>query len=285
MIIDFRLRPPFKSYLGLHLFATGGSGDPRFLSPFTCEPAPSKVHGSIDMFMQEMDEAGVTKGVIMGRMGGPAYGAVSNDDIYELYNMYPDRFYMFGGVNLNDVPAALDEIDRVVELGFKGVAVEGGWNEPPMYPDDKRIYPIYEKCQKLDIIVSLTASLYLGPDLSYIDPIRVQHIASDFSKLIIVIPHGGWPYAMEYVALGMMYNNLWFAPDFYVYLPGIPGANLYVEAANSYLANRFLYASSYPSRPLKLTVENFTSLDFRPDVLEKAMWKNAHWLLEERKKK
>ena len=143
--------------------------------------------------------------------------------------------------------------------------------------------PIYEKCQELDIIVSITSSLYLGPDLTYIEPARVQHIAADFPNLLIVLPHGGWPYTLEYLGLGLMYNNLWFMPDFYVYLPGIPGADLYVEAANSYLANRFLYASSFPSIPLKLALEYFTRLPFRPDVLENALYRNAKWILEERK--
>jgi len=73
-------------------------------------------------------------------------------------------------------------------------------------------------------------------------------------------------------------------PDFYVYLPGVPGADLYVQAANSYLGNRFLFATSFPSIPLKLAVEYFTRLPFKPEVLEKALYKNADWILEERHK-
>ena len=48
------------------------------------------------------------------------------------------------------------------------------------------------------------------------------------------------------------------------------------------MADRFLFASSYPERPLKQTVEEFNNLPFRPDVLEKALFKNAQWILGDR---
>jgi predicted TIM-barrel fold metal-dependent hydrolase len=45
------------------------------------------------------------------------------------------------------------------------------------------------------------------------------------------------------------------------------------------MADRFLFSSSYPERPLKQTVEEFKQLSFTPDVLEKALYKNAEWIL------
>ena len=254
MIIDFRIRPPFKSYLSL--FPLYESGPPpkdwRHVSAFSynCEPAPSKVQKSIELFITEMDEAGITEAVIMGRQAGPRFGAVPNDEIAELSKLYPGRFHMFGGVNLNDVPAAVEEIERIVEMGFKGIGIDGGWNDPPMYIDDKSLYPIYEKCQELDIILSLSLSIFLGPELTYIEPVRLQRIAADFPNLLIVVPHAGWPYIMEYLGIAFMHANVWLMPDFYVFIPGMPGASHYVEAANFYLADRFLFATSYPSRPL-----------------------------------
>ena len=52
--------------------------------------------------------------------------------------------------------------------------------------------------------------------------------------------------------------------------------------SEDYKADRFLFASSYPERPLKQTVEEFNNLPFRPDVLEKALFKNAQWILGDR---
>ena len=286
MIIDFRIRPPFKSFLSLSMYRPSGPRkDSRHVSPFTwdCGPVPSAEQQSIELLISEMNDAGVDQAVVMGRQAGPKYGFVLNDDIAELGRRYPGRFHLFGGVSLNDVPAAVAEVERVVgELGFKGIAVDGGWSDPPVYIDDERFYPIFEKCQSLGAILSLSMSIFLGPDLSYVEPVRLQHIAASFPDLLIVVPHAGWPYVMEFLGVAFMHPNVWLAPDFYVYIPGMPGAGQYVEAANFYMADRFLFASSYPERPLKQTVEEFKQLPFRPDVLEKALYKNAQWILGNR---
>jgi uncharacterized protein len=288
MVIDFRIRPPYKSFLSLSMYRSGSPPkDSRHVSPFTweCGPVPSAEKRSIELLVSEMDEAGIGQAVVMGRQAGPKYGFVSNDDVAELGRLYPGRFHLFGGVSLNDVPAAVAEVERVVgRMGFKGIAVDGGWSDPPVYPDDKRFYPIYAKCQELGAILSLSMSIFLGPDLSYVEPMRLQHIAADFPDLLIVVPHAGWPYVMEFLGVAFMYRNVWLAPDFYVYIPGMPGASQYVEAANFFMRDRFLFASSYPERPLKQTVEEFKRLPFRPEVLEKALYKNAEWILGKREK-
>lgn len=293
MIIDFAVRPPYKGFLSLvPSFRSGPPPkDSRHVSPwaYDCEPAPSKVQGSMELFISEMDEAGISQAVVNheGGRSDPRYGsvfAVSNDDIAELGELYPGRFHLFGGIDLNDVPAAVAEVERVVgEMGFKGITVNAGWSDPPVYVDDKRFYPIYDKCQELDAILSLTHSIFMGPDLSYVEPIRLQHIAADFPDLLIVVPHGGWPHVMEFLGIAFMYPNVWLAPDFYVFRPGIPGATHYIEAANFYLADRFLFSSVYPSRPLKQSVEEFKQLPLRPEVLERALYKNAAWILGDRK--
>jgi predicted TIM-barrel fold metal-dependent hydrolase len=48
-----------------------------------------------------------------------------------------------------------------------------------------------------------------------------------------------------------------------------------VNAANHYLSDRILYASSYPVRPLKQSVDEFERFSYEPGVLENLMAKNA----------
>jgi hypothetical protein len=242
----------------------------------------------MELFMAEMDEIGISQAVVNHEGGrsnpklGPVF-AVSNDEIAELGALYPGRFHLFGGIDLYDIPAGVAEVERVVgEMGFKGITVNAGWHDPPFYVDDQRFYPIYEKCQELGAILSLTFSIFMGPDLSYVQPIRLQHIAADFPNLLIVVPHGGWPYVMEFLGIAFMYPNVWLAPDFYMFREGIPGATHYIEAANFYLADRLLFSSVYPSRPLKQSVEEFKRLPLRPEVMEKALCKNAQWILGDR---
>ena len=288
MIIDFAVRPPYKGFLSLFpIYKSPPSPKSwRHVSPWSyeCEPAPSKVQQSMELFITEMDEAGIGQAVLIGRQTNSSlFGAVSNDDLAELNQLYPGRFHAIGGVDLTDIPSAVAEVERVVgELGFKGITVHPGWYEPPMVADDERFYPIYEKCQELDAILAVTFSLFMGPDLEYVTPVRLQRIAAAFPDLLIVVAHGGWPYVMEFLGVAFMHPNVWLAPDFYVFRDGLPGASHFVEAANFYLADRFLFSSVYPSRPLKQSVEEFKQLPLRPDVMEKALYKNAEWILGDR---
>ncbi|RZN38778.1 MAG: hypothetical protein EFT35_04295 [Methanophagales archaeon ANME-1-THS] len=54
-----------------------------------------------------------------------------------------------------------------------------------------------------------------------------------------------------------------------------PGAQDWVDAANYYLGDRILYASSYPVRPLKQSLEEFSRFSYKPEVRENLLWKNA----------
>ena len=61
MLIDFRVRPPFKSHMETCVFNGGPiPGDPVKQSIFDIgkERVPSKEARSIEMFMEEMDATG-----------------------------------------------------------------------------------------------------------------------------------------------------------------------------------------------------------------------------------
>ena len=268
MIIDFRVRPPYKSFLKSWIFRERPKNpDPATISPLYIglPPYRSFEERSMSAFMDEMDEAGIDKAVIMGRQSAPAYGSVPNEEVAELVQQYPDRFLAFGGVNGSDLDVALREIDRIVDWGFRGVAMDNGWSDPPLYDDDEKLFPIYEKCDKRGLILSLTASIFIGPDLTYSMPVHIQRVAKAFPNLKINIPHGSWPWTTEICAVAFQCKNVYLAPDFYFHIPNTPGAEQYLRAANYYLQHRLLYASSYPVRPLKQSVEQFKAVAFEED--------------------
>jgi predicted TIM-barrel fold metal-dependent hydrolase len=279
MIIDARVRPPYGSFQQV-LASTPGARPPVKRSPLVSgyERPPSMVQKSLELFIEEMDDASVDKGVLVGRQAG--YRIVSNDDIAALRDLYPDRFPVaLAGINGSDVAAAVQEIERTIkEMGFKGIALDPGWCDPPLYVDDERIYPIYAKCAELGGVLYLTCSLMQGPDISYAEPFRIQRVANDFPTLKIIVVHGAFPFIHE--MLGVMIanaqlGNLWILPDFFQFIPGFPGAQDWVDAANHYLGDRVLYASSYPVRPLKQSLEEFGRFSYKPEVLENLLWKNA----------
>ncbi|RPJ52449.1 MAG: hypothetical protein EHJ95_04030, partial [Methanobacteriota archaeon] len=70
-------------------------------------------------------------------------------------------------------------------------------------------------------------------------------------------------------------GNLWVVPDFFQFIPGFPGAMDWVAAANHFLGDRILYASSYPVRPLQQSLDEFRRFSYGPGVLENLLAKNA----------
>ena len=153
MVIDFRIRPPYKGFMNLGIVRNWQSvpDDPRKMRPTGFErlPVPSMEHASVDMLVDEMKAAGITKGVLHGRHTGNArYGDVSNAEVNELLLRYPGLFVALAGISPN-APDALEEIEHCVrDWGFKGVALDPGWCSPAMYATDPKIEPILDLCQQ-----------------------------------------------------------------------------------------------------------------------------------------
>ena len=70
-------------------------------------------------------------------------------------------------------------------------------------------------------------------------------------------------------------GNLWVLPDFFQFIPGFAGAQDWIDAANHYFGDRMLYASSYPVRPLKQSLEEFGRFSYESDVLENLQARNV----------
>jgi hypothetical protein len=64
-----------------------------------------------------------------------------------------------------------------------------------------------------------------------------------------------------------------------MYLIKMPGASMFVEAANGVLKDRILFGSSYPFIPVKEAVRYYSTVGFHDDVLPRVMGANALRLL------
>jgi predicted TIM-barrel fold metal-dependent hydrolase len=275
MIIDFRIRPPFKGFLSMVMFANPDRRD-RFTRQLGFEPAPSASQQSVPMLLEEMDAAGVGMGVVVGRNAG-MLGSVSNDDVAEFVSQHPGRFVAVASIDPSNRKAAVAEIDRRMAAGFKAINIEpGAWREP-MHTDDRRLYPIYAHCEDRGIPLIMMTGGQAGPDISYTSPERIDRVLADFPTLKIVSSHGNWPWVTEILHVAFRRPNLYLSPD--MYLANLPGMNDYVQAADGFLADRFLYASSYPFCGVKLYADWFGKLPIRPENREKVMYRNAAALL------
>lgn len=273
MIIDFRLRPPARGFLNLSLFRDV-QRSARMSRCFGMEQAPSTARCSPELLLQEMDAAGISYGVVPGRRAYEFLGGVPNEDICAILEDYPNRFIGVAGIDPSDKSQAIDEIDRFVVNGpLRGVGMEPGLLPVPMYPNDRRIYPIYEKCEAEGIPLLLMAGGGNGPDASYSHPMVIDQIAADFPNLTIINTHGGYPWVTEILFVAYRRPNLYICPDMYLF--NQPGWQDYVTAANFALQDRFLFGTAYPFIPLEAGVEHFKKLPFKPEVLPKVLYQNA----------
>lgn len=276
MIIDFRMRPPARGFLNIGVY-DNVERTARLTECFSLKQAPSVTQKSPELMLQEMDAAGVTLGVIPGRIGH-FKGSISNDDIIKLLDDFPGRFVGTAGLDASQKEESLDEIERTVLNGpLKGVCLEPGALANPLYADDPGIYPIYETCEKHGIPVILMLGGRAGPDITYSDPKIINRIAADFPKTNFIISHGGWPWVQQILGVCFFQKNIYLCPDMYLF--NCSGVADYVMAANNFLQDRFLYGSAYPLMPIVDCARHFQTL-FKPEVLPKLLWKNAAKVLK-----
>lgn len=275
MIIDFRLRPPVGGFLDTLMYSAGERRD-GFTRTVGFEPSPAAQKQSMDLLLQEMDAAKIDRGVVVGRLAG-VLGSVSNEDVRKIVAAHPDRFIGAASIDPTDRKKACGTIDRAVEDGFKLINIEPGSYPVPMHADDRRLYPIYAHCEDMGVPVIMMVGGTAGPDLSYSDPIRTDRVLADFPKLNVVVAHGGWPWVNEILHLGFRRQNLWLSPD--MYFSRMPGWEEYVKAADGFLSDRMLYASSFPFCPVRGYKEWFEKLPIKEENLKKVMGANARRLL------
>lgn len=235
----------------------------------------------MSLMFEEMDTAGIKWGVAMGRHSAEPLGTIPNDEIRDVIEKYPDRFVSFAGIDVRkSEDEMVKEIDRCLRWhGFVGVSIEPGASNPPLKANDKKLYPLYETCQARNVPISVSLSnllcVMVGAPVEFSSPLPLYDVARDFPKLDIVISHAAWPWIFESIGLAFACHNIYVSPDLYMVGVNMPGASEYINAANSFLADRLLFGTAYPSRPLIESVQAFDKWSFAPGVKEKVMGKNA----------
>jgi predicted TIM-barrel fold metal-dependent hydrolase len=272
---DFRVRPPYKGFLSMVMYAQPARRN-GFTRNLKFEPSEAAEKQSVDLMIDEMKQASVEKALVVGRNSG-MLGSIDNAEVSEFIAKNPKSFVGAASIDATDRKKAVQEIDAAIKAGFKAINIEPGAYAQPMFTDDRRLYPIYAHCDDCKIPVIMMTGGNAGPNLHYTNPALLDTVLADFPTLKIVCSHGNWPWVTEILHVAFRRSNLYVSPD--MYLPNMPGSDDYVKAADGFLADRFLYASSFPFCPIKGYAEWFSRLPIRPESMEKVAYKNAMTLL------
>lgn len=282
MIIDFRMTPPQNEWLTLE--EAQRIMPDSYLKGYlgTYSGAGEMFRVTTDDLIRSMNQAGVDAAVLQAEWAIGDYRK-QNDAVHRLVRAHPDKF-IAGYLCVN--PLEDDDMVKVVEKevkerDFKGVNIQG-WAYR-LKPNDKRLYPVYAKCQELGIPVTIHASINFTVDrtMDYSRPIYIDEVACDFPGLTIVANHGGWPWVTEMVAVAWKHPNVYIeigavSPK-YIGTTGTGWEPLMVYG-NSLLQDRVLFATD-DMLPPKRCIEELKALPLKETVKEKWLGGNAARLL------
>ena len=247
----------------------------------------SRLPKSVGQLLDEMDEAGVARAVILGQDAhatpNPAFKnyTLRNDEVAGLAARSKDRLVPFAGVDPNSGKDAVRELKRAATaLGMKGLKVHGSANS--VFLNDRRLmYPIYDYCQENGLpILFHTGTTGLGDcEIRYSKTELLDEVCQSFPDLKVVIAHFGWPWPEVALAIALRNPNVFIDVSGWKprYVP--PGVLPYL---NGILQDRFLFGTDYPMLRQKEWMDDFrANLEpkLRPGVSQKLLSSNAKRLL------
>lgn len=272
--IDLRARPPAGEFLQQRMFTSPGAMAAK-LRQRGYDIPPSVERRSLPLFFDEMARAGIDTAVLAARAPNDLIGGTSNESVAELVRAHPDRFLGVGSLRLTPGDAEAD-LSTCLTLGFVGVTVEPGVANPPMHADDPDLYPIYEQIGHTGLPAFVSGG-DANPDISYAFPAALDRVARDFPDLAVVSVHGGWPFVTETLGVAWRRPNFWVMPD--LYWANLPGKSDYTTAANGFLIDRMLFATSYPAVNMEQHVTALKATGLSPTAWQAVSTHNPRRLL------
>lgn len=234
---------------------------------------------NLDAIVQDLDRLGVEFAVITGRDCETTYGSPANNpSLEEFTKAYPKKFFGFFGLDPHKGMKGIYALEKAVkENGMRGAAVDPYLAK--IYPNDAKYYPIYSKCCELNIPIVFTtgpATLVPGAVMDHVAPRYIDFVARDFPELKIVISHGGYPWVNEAIFVAQRNANVYIdLSEYELY----PQAEAYVQAMNSIITDKVLFASAHPFVELKDAIEVYNKLPLTPEARQKVMYDNAKKVL------
>lgn len=154
-------------------------------------------------------EAGLVEMMCVSALEGGYYPTLadvqrSNDLVYRLMRRSPDRVVGFAYVNPAHGDAALDELRRCVEMGFRGVKL---W--VATLCDDPRVNPVVEQAIAHNLPLLVHCWVKTTGNLPFEStPMHLGRLAGRFPEAQFIMAHlgGDWEYGLKVAA---EHSNIW----------------------------------------------------------------------------
>lgn len=202
-----------------------------------------------DELIASMDIAGVSVSVILNISWTTHELCVeTNDYILESISRYPERLVGFCSVQLHSPEAALEEIERCVRGGIKGIGELRLDIQLLDMGDEQLINPLVDTIKKHKLIMLIHTSEPVGhsyPGKGTFTPEMLYPFIADNPEIAIVCSHwgGGLPFYALMPEVERAISNIYFdtAASPFLYYPQI-----YEQAVQLIGADKILFGSDYP---------------------------------------
>lgn len=162
--------------------------------------------GTISSTRERQVEFGVTLSVIQQIATKPSQQITVNN--WAAANQ-KDGLLFFGSVH-PDAEDALQELERIRQIGLKGVKFHPDYQE--FFVGEERLAPIYAKLEALGLPLLFHAGRDpLSPDVVHAPPKQIAAVAKAFPKLTVIAAHlGGMERSDEVEKYLVGLPNVWF---------------------------------------------------------------------------
>jgi len=244
--------------------------------------SPEAKLATADELLASMDEEGIDISVI-ANYGWTTHELCveTNDYILESIARYPERLVGFCTVQPQSLQAALDEIERCVRGGIRGV----GEMRPDMQlldlGDEEVMNPFVEVITKHNLVLLTHASEPVGhqyPGKGAVTPELLYPFITSYPDLILVCAHwgGGLPFYALMPEVKEAMSNVFFdtAASPFLYSPQI-----YNQVIQLVGADKILFGSDYPLLAQSRLLKEIRSLDLPEETKGLILSGNAQKLL------
>ncbi len=234
------------------------------------------VLASPENLLQFMDKQGIDYVVALAETNTLVTGVSINDRVAE-FCRGSERLIPFANINPYVTFNQVGELERcVTKLGVKGLKLYPTYQH--FYPNDNKLFPIYERAQELSIPVMIHtgSSVFPGSLMKYGDPLFLDEIAVFFPRLKIIQSHAG---------RGFWYDRAFFLAglheNVYMDITGLPPQNLlkyFPDLERN--GDKIIFGSDWPGIiDIKKNVAAILELPISKSTKAKILGNNAATLL------
>lgn len=237
-VLDFHTHPYMPQFLapGTREFVKGVSSALREHGHKLADPR---------YFADTLKQQGVERAVVLPEHCPATSGNVRTEDVLEWCGAAADVLIPFASIdpNTDDSPAEL--LQRYIDHGARGLKLYPSYQF--FYPDERRMYPIYEVCQaaRIPLLLHIGSSVIPGTRIKYCDPIHLDDVAANFPALSIVMAHGGRGFWYDECSfLASHFDNV------YIDVTGLVPERLLEHFPNlEKFAHKYVFGTDWPAMP------------------------------------